>query len=75
MSLALENPMVVDQCWPERNLELVVVDTRKRDALENALFTLDSLADDLMFDEANEVVHQINKAYAAAEKALAEMEG
>lgn len=54
-------------------LELVV-DTRKRDALENALSTLDSLADDLDFDAAAGVVYQINEAYRATEKALSEME-
>ena len=72
MNLAIENPMVIEK--PARKLELVI-DTRKRDALEMALTALDSLADDLMFDEADEVVGQINKAYFAAEKALNEMEG
>jgi len=72
MNLATDNPMVIDSNW--RKLELVI-DTRKRDALENVLLTLDSLADDLMFDEADEVVSLINKAYFAAERVLNEMEG
>lgn len=69
-----DNPMVIDTNWPDRKLELVI-DTRKRDALEMTLLTLDGLADDLMFDEADEVVSHVNKAYFAAEKALNEMEG
>lgn len=76
-SLATDNPMVRPQLTFKKvlNLDLIVIDTKKRDALENALLTLDSLADDLLFDEADEVVRHINEAFCATDRALARMEG
>jgi len=57
-----------------RQEQTIIIDTSRRDALENALLTIESLSDELYFAEAAEIKEFLAEAYSATEKALDGME-